>query len=485
MLAIKVEYLTGVCVATRHDDPSRSAPEWPPHPDRLFSALVAAAGDMSAPALEIPGPAKRALQWLLEPAPEGAGGAPQVWASEAHDRLAPDVHMPTNPHPDEIRKAVRGILPVYRKKAALPVPAVIPDEPVAYFIWRDADPAGHLDELRQICERVTYLGRSRSLVRVAIADDPPPPTHVPGVPARLELRVPDSGRLAYLIEKYKRDGGKPAPCVPQPYRWADSTPQTDRALPTVFDRCWVFRPQPGDPPLPAVSTLKVTQALRKALIACIEDDQRSRHIDPNVPEIVHGHGKHPHCAYVALPFVHPFQRHADGTIKGLAILLPRSVGTDTLLTVARGLVRLQQNGLGIPKIGTWHVEEVPADDPPNATLDPRIWNGASRVWATATPMAFGHFPKPSKGGEAKVILDSLRMIGIDPERAVGIAVGRHSPLHGAPPSWCFKAPGNTPKPPLWLRHVTLRFDQPMRGPIVLGSMRYFGLGLMRPVGAQL
>ncbi len=45
MLALRVEYLTGVCMATQYDDPGRSTAEWPPHPDRLYSALVAAAAE--------------------------------------------------------------------------------------------------------------------------------------------------------------------------------------------------------------------------------------------------------------------------------------------------------------------------------------------------------------------------------------------------------------------------------------------------------
>lgn len=480
MLAIKVEYLTGVCMATRHDDPSHSRPEWPPHPDRLFSALVAAAGDMSAPSRKLSNPAKWALQWLLE------RGAPQLWVADAHVRSAPDVHMPANPLPDELRgrRGVLGMLPVYRKKAALPFPAVIPEEPVAWFIWPHAEVEKHLEALQAICESVTYLGRSRSLVRVAIVEEPPRATHVPGSPGHFQLRVPGTDRLAYLIRKYESDGGKPAPCLPRPYHEIGWQSQTERVLRTVFDRCWVFKPQSGDPPLPVVSALRVTQAFRAALIAAIDQDQHARGIDPNVPEIVHGHGRHPHCAYVALPFVDPHQRHADGTIKGLAVLLPHGIATDALSTVAQGLVCLQENGLGIPEIGTWRIEEVPADDPPNTTLNLRTWTSAAILWATVTPMVFGHFPKPSKGGEAKVILDSLRMIGVDPERVVELAVGRHSPFHGAPPSWCFKArrtPSDTVKPQLWVRHVTLRFDQPVHGPIVLGSMRYFGLGLMRPL----
>jgi CRISPR-associated protein Csb2 len=187
---------------------------------------------------------------------------------------------------------------------------------------------------------------------------------------------------------------------------------------------------------------------------------------------------------VALPFVHARQRHADGTLKGLAVLVPRSASQNDLMALALGLGELQQNGLGISGIGTWHLEEVPEDAPPLCALATATWQGPSRRWVTATPMEFGHFPKPSNGGEAKVVLDSVRMAGVDPDRVVEIAVGRHSPLHGASPSWHFKPRSNDSDngaPRRLLRHVTLLFDRPVAGPLLLGAKRYFGLGLMYPL----
>ena len=50
MLVLEVEYLTGRAVATaRHH---REQPEWPPHPGRLFSALVAACHEADLTDLE-------------------------------------------------------------------------------------------------------------------------------------------------------------------------------------------------------------------------------------------------------------------------------------------------------------------------------------------------------------------------------------------------------------------------------------------------
>lgn len=507
MLVLRVEYLTGVCMATRHDDPTRSTPEWPPHPDRLYSALVAAAAEPepSGGGTDLSDSAKEALGWLAEQS------APQLHAPRAHRRTSPAVAMPSNPAENEVwlplKKGVPStaqILPVYRKSALLPIPAVVPEVPAMHFIWPDAEPDGHLATLRSICDRVTYLGRSRSLVRVSIEDQAPPATHVPDPLGRVQLRVPGPERLDYLIDKHKRDGGKPAPSPLRRYRHV-MAPLTGSLIEHgVFGRFWVFRPRPDDPELPVEATMRLTQALRRAVIKQVHDEacgcdrwshrvpacRDARECYAKIPSAISGHApdcgplEAPHLAYVPLPFVHPMQRHADGVIKGLAVLVPRDVADDTLTPLARALKRIQHEGLQVPRIGPWHVAEVPADDPPLVTLDVDTWTAPSRTWTTATPMVFGHFPKPKNGGEAKVVLDSLQLVGFDPSSVIEIAVGRHSPLYGAPPSWCFKTDrdlGNT-GPRRWIRHVTIRFDRPVTGPLVLGCLRYFGLGLMRQLG---
>lgn len=58
MFAIEVELLTGRYAATAHNDRSRA--EWPPHPARLFSALVAALHDRD----EVDHDEREALLWL-------------------------------------------------------------------------------------------------------------------------------------------------------------------------------------------------------------------------------------------------------------------------------------------------------------------------------------------------------------------------------------------------------------------------------------
>lgn len=523
MLMIRVEYLTGVCFAARHDDRSRA--EWPPHPDRLYSALVAAAaepteGDDDA-ATVIPRPESEALGWLARL------GAPQVRAFEASERVGVEVFMPTNPHEDEVPDSlepkkppkglakaraelaagVRNLLPVHRKKAGLPIPAVIPDDPVVEFVWPAvnlADADQHLPTLRRIAASVGHLGRSRSLVLVSVdtrenapmsAEDCPM-VFVPDRHGDRQLRIPGLTRLAYLVDHYKNGGrgGKPDPSPPRRYRIREEDAGGDRPLTAAFERTWILRPKPENPApptLPIEATVMLTRRLRAALLECCND------ADANTKAFISGHGEHPHPAFLALPFVHLSQRHADGSIKGVAVAFPRSTTDKALTAVAHGLARLHANGLNLPGIGVWRLEEVFADAPPIRTLDAQTWlgpRGGCRVWTTATPMVFGRFPKPKAGGEPTEVLESLRMVSTVGggkatlvDHVVEIAIDRHSSLHGAAPSWHFKSARdrggkNSAKAPArHIRHVTLRFDRPVHGPLLLGAMRYFGMGLMRPL----
>jgi CRISPR-associated protein Csb2 len=439
--------------------------------------------------------------------------------------------MPTNPDPTEIPNSiepgsrtkdrekrrkeladgVRNLLPVHRKKAGLPIPAVIPDDPAVYFIWPDAAPDDSTWSILQaICERVGYLGRSRSLIRASLVDDPPRPTHVPDRLGHVQVRVPGPDRICYLIGKYQRDGGKPEPSPPIRYRAITDGDHHSRVLHSAFDRMFVFKPDRGDPSLPAESTLKVTKALRQELIRCVHEQvcgcsgwndaeptcSEAIECFEKIPTLVSGYDvadgqctptTRPHLGFLALPFVDERQRHADGSIKGVAVAIPRHPKDSELQALASGLVSLLKRGLAIPGVGQWRLTEVPADNPPLRTLELSQWTRPARTWSTVTPMVFDRLPKEKNGGEPAVILESLRRVGIDPEAVVEIAVGRHAPWHGAPPSWQFKPQTEHPsvRQGGWmLRHVTLRFDRDVRGPILLGRLRYFGLGLMRPMEQQ-
>src|SRR5262245_46444013 len=174
MLALEVEFLLGRYAAT--DFRNRDRAEWPPHPARLFSALVAASYEGG-----LGESARAALLWLENQPP------PWVSAPPATEQAPVTVFVPINDPgkdflPDRVEKQPRGF------------PSVVPVQPTVYFVWPRAEPdATLLDLLRHIAAGVTYLGSSRSPVRVALCDSPPEPTLAPDDAGPELLRVAGKG----------------------------------------------------------------------------------------------------------------------------------------------------------------------------------------------------------------------------------------------------------------------------------------------------
>ena len=84
-LILEIEFLAGVCRATH--SPASDRPDWPPQPDRVFSALVAAWAARGEQDIE-----REALEWLE------AQPAPTIHAGGHTARTAPAVFVPPNDH---------------------------------------------------------------------------------------------------------------------------------------------------------------------------------------------------------------------------------------------------------------------------------------------------------------------------------------------------------------------------------------------------
>src|SRR3954449_4485846 len=86
MFALRVTYLMGRVYSAVYDDGNTKVePEWPPHPSRLFSALVAAWGDGGAEENLRP-----ALEWLDIQEP------PTIYAGECTLRRQVQAFVPVN-----------------------------------------------------------------------------------------------------------------------------------------------------------------------------------------------------------------------------------------------------------------------------------------------------------------------------------------------------------------------------------------------------
>ena len=201
MFSIEVELLTGRYVATAHDD--RAKAEWPPHPARFFSALVAAHYEGPLPL----DPAERAaLVWLeeqqppsldvalevgsrdvldvfvpvnditlvgdlesglraaqadlaaLDPGPQQKKLARQVEKERARvvKILAEQSEIDLQPSHSDLKKA-GALLPTSRTRQVRTFPSVVPERSSFSFAWPQQPPAELELPLARLVERVTRL----------------------------------------------------------------------------------------------------------------------------------------------------------------------------------------------------------------------------------------------------------------------------------------------------------------------------------------
>lgn len=447
MLAIEVEFLLGrsYCGSARN----RNEPEWPPHPARLFSALVSAYHEV-----RLGEPARQALEWLEAQEPPRILASPlrSVWLRDRVTTFVAENY--TGSHP---QKEKRG-------KQPRVFPVSIPEEPVVVFEWKSATPTAEIEAaLAEMSGYVAYLGQSRSLVRVSLRDSAVVANFLPDEDGSMALRVPRPGRLAALESLY--EAGRYSPEAPQQNYRESSGPQVENGH-GLFGEMVVFLKTAG-PGLPIESSLLLTEATRKALMSLagrydLETD------------LLDGHGRHPHCAYVALPFV--AAPYADGHLLGVAVVLPRAISNEDRRRVLMACGLLEEIALS-EKLDNWKVE--PAEEEALTTgLRARSWQEASRFWATATPILLDRFPKKNRSTES-ILVECCRNQGLpDPVEIL------HQPfevLKGSQSVQRFRLQRKGEDRARWGVHAALRFAVPVEGPLLLGAGRYFGLGLLRPV----
>jgi len=462
MFAIEVEYLLGRAVAT--DSTRRDLAEWPPHPQRLFSALVDAYGDDPDDA-----DAADALRWLESLAP------PQLYVSlgeEAFYRRVTKYFVPVN---DELPKRLSAApLVEQRKRQERYFPAVMPCNPRVQFLWPDATPDARIERaLTTLMQRVHYLGHSSSLVRVAPARVPLSPSLVPASQGELLLRVPGPGRFDRLRQVYE-------------LRREDSTVQPPRGAEVWYRRAGAQCPcgpfgsgivvaiQDG-PPVDLVATAPVIDRLRDALLAQLSAD---------IPEILSGHQEsgapalQPHLAL--LPLANVGYPYSDGTLKGFAAVLPRHADERVRTRLLLALQSVRELLLG--KLGVLKLDVLPQGETPRLAslrFDAR-YRRPARVWVSVTPVALSRHPKPNKGlTEADIIAQDVERLGLPRPRDIG--VGMVSAVRGAPRAMEFMRGNLKQLEGRLLRHVRIEFDEKVEGPLLVGAGRFMGFGLCLPL----
>ena len=536
---VEVNFLTGRYVATCHNE--RRQCEWPPHPARLFSALVASwAEDEKDPA------EREALEWLE------SQGPPSISASDATPRsvvshfvpvndisivsrtwyerradniyeLADRLHTELTASGGEVTKQATQLqrklakarevqsqvsrpgntnassaiemLPEQRNKQERFYPSVTPDDARVVFCWHACPLENVREAIDRLLQRVTRLGHSSSLVSCRVVQDPPEATHEIGDSGE-SMRAVRCGQLSELERQFVRHRGLKPRSLPHSdvrYRAVDKSSRTDTLHePNTAGHWIVFEFTHSSRAIPATRAVELATAMRAAMFLYAPEP---------IPEELSGHRPQgdptagPHVAFVPLPYI-GFP-HADGRLLGIAVSVPKAVG-DAGRRVLYRAIGEWENTAGRTltlTLGSQGVVEMSRLRGPVtlASLRPAIWRRPSRRWVSATPLALPKHPGRLSGGSAAArakgwgmaeatVAASCVHVGLPVPSAVEVSlsaflVGGRAASHFPP----FSQNGRDGRPVRrQLVHASLTFEESVAGPLVLGSGRFLGLGLMRP-----
>ncbi len=476
MLALQITYLRGVVTAA---DPCagqrRDKVEWPPHPDRLFCALVQTWGDLGEPT-----DAAEALR-MLEKA-----GAPWIRAGKLLLHRTVTRYVPVNdryePYSRDGKKKAHQLIQgtgLGRDRKARMIPQGPLDNPEVIIYWPEFDPDQKVrDSLAGLAAQVSHLGHSSSMVRVRLIESVPDdgPTWKPDPGGSNALRVPFEGRLQELINAWR--ARKERPSWPPIARYVNYSEVEEGAIEACGHHREMipFRVRREGGSLPLETASRLLSVWRKALLQAAPQP---------IPEILSGHAPEstaetpvpstrPHLALVPLPDVgHPF---AGGRLLGVAAVLPREVNAADRAVTLQTLGRVNRLTLG--ELGTVYLEPVDAFETRKA-LQPRTWSRPSRVWGSVTPVVLGKFPDRLFSAETCGIVEEACEIAGLP-KPVRIDIAGVPWIAGSVPAARFPAlPSRPGKPRRAHLHVRLQFDCRVRGPVLVGAGRHLGYGIFR------
>jgi CRISPR-associated protein Csb2 len=407
------------------------------------------------------------------------------------------------------------------------------DDPFVYLKWNSVIPENLQSGLERLCNKVTRIGHSSSLVQMWVAE---------GVASGVEwqpseqfsdrrMRITERGTLAYLASafnakaqeeygrldemleastgKLKREArkqiderfpeGAPMPTRPMLTRWqgymqVSTESEKVAAQSSPFEPgLLIFRCIAEQRVLGMEATLPLTTALRDAAMKATGQ---------NVPEWLSGHqpdgrpSLKPHAAFFPLPFVGA--KYADGHLMGLAMAIPREIDSygetkeETLRRVIGSLlfredgqekaIRLWRTR-GAEPLWEWKLERETRNYPP-MTLRADTWTGPSAEWGSVTPVVLHHYPKRARDNEVeRILFQAFESAGLPRPVAMRIT-----------PVSVFEGVGHVKAMPEFTEggerlcryqvHLVVRFPSVVEGPVLVGRGRFRGYGLLRPTEAK-
>lgn len=485
-----------------HGRGDRGQPEWPPSPMRLFQAVVAA----NASTIGTADGLGQALAWL-ESLP-----APDIVAPEGELGGAMCLSVPNNAMDVVGRAWAKGNVsgkgdsnPAKHRAMKSIQPTRLVDGDTVHFVWQVPDAskqdAVFAERLAQAAGQIHALGWGINVVvgfgRWVSLEDLDPLPGVVWQPRAMggskTLRVPKSGSLQALKDRHQGflnrigpDGYRPVPALKHfsntSYHRADQPePMAVRLfeLRSVDGEWFRFRPSrlmhvAGMVRHLAIQTMSLPQAWPQGVG------------DEWVDQFVAGHAKsrssgaaHRQLSYVPLPSVG--HRKTDPGIRRFALLADAN-DEAWLAHVAR---RLAGQQLELEQGNECDGQEPPLLVPMSIKGDSvtDCYRSSSNKWHSFTPVILpGHDDhKPVK--REKLVQKALAQSGITvPCTAHCSTVSRFPKAFSAHKYDREKKPQGFFRPDHLLTktatHLTLEFDKPVSGPLVIGAGRHIGFGLM-------
>ena len=479
MLSCEIEYINHVSYASTPENSQKS--EWPPHPDRLFSALI------SSWSIQKNKNEEKALKWLETQSP------PDIVFPEAHHRDDVSRFVPVSGRNEKDMKYFNNgsifeiIKSINRKERFFPA-VILPDNnPKVHMIWKEEPPKNIFDMLVNITSRVSRIGHSASLVRASINKDDHHSDHryTYDKKGRIFLRCPYKNRFDELKTGFEiNDNSDWHPSIAPTHRY---TEPTDIPMQSKMGDEWIIISFKSGfiPTLEAFPIL--AKKMRNKIIALADKED-------TVHELISGHTEDkkplqkPHLAII--PLANVGWEFSNGNLLGLALILPADskYGTDERRQLRKTITQFFEHAQGELKIDKTNHVQFEKDEDNRHSLRTDRYISENKTWASVTPIALDKYPKKKKGETFEsVISDSCIKIGLPKPKEIKIS--RYSNISGSPPAFASRNPNGGKG---WMEqkqgflsnrlicHAVITFDKKVSGPIIIGAGRYYGFGLCIP-----
>lgn len=454
--------------------------EWPPSPARLYQALVA--GVMTCGYQRYQAEVEPALRWLEKQHP------PLIHACDVNDGSEYRIAVPNNDM-DVVAKAWaagRDADPaVLRTMKTIRSKQLSAQGPHVEYTWHvEANEATAMAApLRIAAQCLHTLGWG---IDVAFAEMTERPTSgclfQPAISGN-QYMVPMPGTFDDLRAAYARfttrASGKgvdthtrPSMLRMQAYRRSDE-------IHRPAARFMLMKPQPNVDQVKAVAwehSMKVAGWLRHGAYDSLKNEYES----PFLEEYIQGHGGDADNRLSYLPVPNIYDRFSDGSIRRVLIVEPPNAPGD----ITR-MLRLKLSGAALTDRDGKEVCNLAPPEPGDYTFSLYLPKGDRMLWRSVTPVIL-HGHNTNRRGvisiakTERLLLRAFEMAGYSNSMIEDLAFQAGPWWFGTGHASAIAVPKHLDGFPRL--HVQVRFRLGVRGPVIAGIGRHYGIGLFARAG---